>query len=103
MNRPWYIDFRENPMMLSKVDIAKNLIIEDVDNKNTQVFWEVRHFAKAISKDNDKFRIGPWWAHQRCLVGLIRFFLSYKNAADVEIVLYTMAQDGLQEATMTNW
>ena len=65
MNRPWYIDFRGDPMMLSKVDIAKNLIIEDVDKANTQVFWEVRHFAKAISKDNDKFRIGPWWAHQR--------------------------------------
>ena len=72
MHRPWYIDFRGDPMMLSKVDIAKTLIIENVNKDNTQVFWEVRTFAKTISKYKHKFQMKPWWAHQRYFFGQLQ-------------------------------
>ena len=65
MHRPWYIDFRGDPLICSKVDFAKNVIFENVAEANARVYWEVYHFAKAMSKDNSNFRMGPWWANQR--------------------------------------
>ena len=72
MHRPWYIDFRGDPLICSKVDFAKNVIFENVAEANARVYWEVYHFAKAMSKDNSNFRMGPWWANQRTFFDRLR-------------------------------
>ena len=58
--------------MLSKVDFAKNVIFENVAEADARVYWEVRHFANAISADNSNFRMAPWWAHQRTFFEQLR-------------------------------
>ena len=49
MHRPGYIDFRGDPLMLSKIDFAKNVIFEDRAEWDPQVYWELRHFANAFT------------------------------------------------------
>ena len=48
---PWYIDFRGDPLLLSKLAVTKNVIFVNRAESEPEVYWERRHFAKTLNAD----------------------------------------------------
>ena len=49
MHRPWYIDFKHDPLLLSMIEFTKNVIFANRAVLDPQVYWELRHFALLAS------------------------------------------------------
>ena len=64
-HRPWYIDFRGDPLLLSKLAFTKNVIFVNRAESEPEVYRELRHFTKALNADIENFNMKNWWGHQK--------------------------------------
>ena len=60
-HRPWYIDFRGDPLLLSKIAFTKNVIFVNRAESDPEVYWEIRHFGKAFNANNKEVNLKKWW------------------------------------------
>ena len=69
---PWYIDFTRSPVRFSNLAFTKGVIFVTRDGTAPRVYWEVRHFAKALKDSNENFNMYRWWGHQRHMFEKLR-------------------------------
>ena len=64
-HRRWYIDFRDQRVPFSNLEIAKNVILVDRAANEPSLYWEFGCFIKLLNADKEKFHMGMWWqTHQ---------------------------------------
>ena len=61
----WYIDFTLDPFRYSQLEFTKSVIFLNAQESTPRIYWELRHFAKALNATNEKFNMYVWWCHQR--------------------------------------
>ena len=61
----WYIDFTLDPFRYSQLEFTKSVIFLNRQESTPRIYWELRHFAKALNATNEKFNMYVWWCHQR--------------------------------------
>ena len=64
-HRSWYIDFRDSPDLKSALEFTKNIIFETREESDPEVYWEIRHFAKAFHKNHKQVNVTNWWRNQK--------------------------------------
>ena len=64
-HRSWYIDFRNSPELKSAIEFTKNIIFENREESDPEVYWEIRHFAKAFHKNHKQVNVTSWWRNQK--------------------------------------
>ena len=61
----WYIDFTIDPFRYSQLEFTKSVIFLNREESAPRIYWELRHFAKALNATNEKFNMYVWWCHQK--------------------------------------
>ena len=60
-HRPWYIDFKYDSLRLSKLTFTKNVIFEKRAESEPEVYWELRHLAKALNAVIENLNLDEAW------------------------------------------
>ena len=64
-HRSWYIDFRDCDNLMSAIEFTKNIMFEKHEDSDPEVYWEIRHFAKAFHKNHKQVNMTNWWRNQK--------------------------------------
>ena len=64
-HRSWYIDFRDCENLMSAMEFTKNIMFEKHEDSDPEVYWEIRHFAKAFHKNHKQVNVPNWWRNQK--------------------------------------
>ena len=51
--------------MMSAMEFTKNIMFEKHDDADPEVYWEIRHFAKAFHKNHKQVNVTNWWRNQK--------------------------------------